>query len=85
MSEMRFEDNQNEFGRPPTASGGLDVSGLLVKWGIASSRQQAEYILLVIGAVCLILAGYLFFFSGGSTQDVGPRYADPTAPVVLVQ
>ena len=69
MSEMRFQEDQaNEFGRPPVASGGFDISAMLIKWGIASSRQQAEYILITVGAICLILAGYFFFFSGGGSD-----------------
>ena len=85
MSNMQFQsDSENEFGRPPVASG-FDMSGLLIKWGVASSRQQAEYILITVGVICLIIAGYFFFYSGGSDAPIGPVYANPDAPVVIVE
>jgi len=69
MSEMQFQtDDQNEFGRPPMSSGGFDLSGMLIKWGVVSSPQQAEYVLITVAAICLIVAGYFFFFSGGGSD-----------------
>ncbi len=61
MSEIRFEDTTDEFGRPPEQAAGFDFTGLLIKWGIASSRQQAEYILIAVGVFCLLVIAYTFW------------------------
>ena len=55
MSEMRFENQGEEFGRPPTESG-VDFTGKLVKWGLVSSRQEAQYVLVGIAVLAIILA-----------------------------
>ena len=69
MSEMRFQEDQaNEFGRPPVASGGFDISGKLITWGIASSRQQAEYILIAIGGIIFVIAVFVFMSNSGSSD-----------------
>lgn len=73
MSEMRFEDQQNEFGGPPVAGGGFDMSGKLIAWGIASSRQQAEYFLIAIGILAFAIAVFVYMSSSGSS-------AVPTEP-----
>ena len=70
---MKFEDNQNEFGRPPATSNGFDMSGMLIKWGIASSRQQAEYILIAVGVIVFAAAVFVYM-SGSGSSDV------PTEP-----
>ncbi|MBI5457470.1 hypothetical protein HY971_01970 [Candidatus Kaiserbacteria bacterium] len=73
MSEMQFQDQTDEFGRPPVASGGFDLSGMLIKWGIASSRQQAEYVLIGVTVVIIAIAVFVYF-SGSGASDV------PTTP-----
>lgn len=79
MSDMRFEDQQNEFGRPPVASGGFDMSGMLIKWGVASSRQQAEYILITIGILALAVAVFVYMSSSGSSDvPTQPNYGNAT-------
>lgn len=68
MSDIQFDTNPEEFGRPPQAAPSADFTGKLVEWGLAADRQQAEYVM--IGAVILILfvAGFLYFsLSGGSS------------------
>lgn len=86
MSEMQFKsDDQNEFGAPQSFADTSGVTDKLVQWGLASSAQQAEYILIGIGVVCLLIASYFFFFSGGSSVPPGPIYGNPNAPVELVQ
>lgn len=65
MGDMQFQtDDQNEFGRAPTSQG-FDLTGMLMKWGVASSRQQAEYVLIGIGMMALA-AAIFFFMSSGS-------------------
>ena len=68
---MKFEEQADEFGRPPQQSAGADLTGKIVAWGLASNRQQAEYILLGIGIAAFLLALY-FIFSGGSGSDPSP-------------
>ena len=73
MPEMKFEEQADEFGRPPQQSAGADLTGKLVAWGLAANRQQAEYILLGVGVAALLLALY-FLFSGGSDLPAKPIY-----------
>ena len=54
--EIRFEEQGEEFGRPPERSSGYDITGKLVQWGLASNRKQAEYILAAVGVGALVLA-----------------------------
>lgn len=72
MADMRFDTNPNEFGAPPQYSQGNDVTARLVQWGLAANRQQAEYILIGIAVVCLLVAGYFIFFSGGNAAPPPP-------------
>jgi hypothetical protein len=73
MSEMQFQDQADEFGRPPVASGGFDLSGSLIKWGIVSTRQQAEYVLMGDAALAIVVAIFVYV-SGSGVSDV------PTTP-----
>lgn len=58
MSNVQFDSDQtDEFGRPPVR-GGSDLTGKLIKMGIAKDRKQAEYVLIAIGILAL-LAAYL--------------------------
>ena len=67
MTDLQFNDQQDEFGRPPQASAGTDFTGKLVSWGLASNRQQAEYIMMGLAVLVVLIAGY-FFFSGGESS-----------------
>ncbi len=59
MSDVQFDqDNANEFGRPPQ-SGGFDMTGKLIQWGIVSSRDEAQYVLIGIGVLAVSLAVYV--------------------------
>jgi len=63
MSEMRFEDQGEEFGPPPQRSSGFDLTGLIIKWGLVSSRKEAEYVMIGVGVVALLAAAYFVFTS----------------------
>ncbi|OGG53671.1 hypothetical protein A3H16_01430 [Candidatus Kaiserbacteria bacterium RIFCSPLOWO2_12_FULL_53_8] len=68
MSEMQFEtDNQNEFGRPPSNSGGFNLTGKLVSWGLVSTEQEAQYVLVGISVLALVVAAYFVFSGGGGS------------------
>ena len=63
---VKFENQGEEFGRPPQESG-FDITGLLVSWGLVSSRQEAQYVLMGIAVFALLVAGYLIINSGGGS------------------
>lgn len=74
MADMQFEaDQQNEFGRPPTYES-AGITGKMVSWGLAKDRKQAEYILIGIVVVVLLIAVWLYANSGGDVADT-PRYS----------
>ncbi len=60
MNDMQFQsDDQNEFGSPPSRSG-TDLTGKLVTWGIVSSRQQAEYVMIGLAVLVALLAFFVY-------------------------
>mgnify|MGYP003394611279 CR=1 FL=1 len=72
MSDIQFETGQNEFSRPPTESGGFDIAGKLVAWGLVSNRQEATYVLIALGVLALILAFFLIRSSGSDLPAPPP-------------
>lgn len=72
--EIKFDDSTQEFGAPPTRPQGADIAGMIISWGLAKDRQQAQTIMVVIVGLALLGAAYFMFFSGGAS-DV------PTTPV----
>jgi len=60
MADLQFDNQGNEFGQPPVAEPGMDVTGKLVSWGFASSRKEAEYVLIVIAVLCLAAAYFVY-------------------------
>jgi hypothetical protein len=68
MSDLQFDGSANEFGAPPSQSIGTDITGKIVAWGLASNREQAQYVLVGVVAVLLVLAFILYkMVSGGSS------------------
>ena len=78
MSDLQFNDQTDEFGRPPVASLGSDLTGKLVQWGLASTRQQAEYLMMGIAAVIVVIAFFLYM-SGGDEPAAAAKYLNPGA------
>lgn len=72
MSELQFDNQNNEFGRPPEESSGFDLSGMLISWGIVNNRKEAEYVLMALAVVALLVAAYFFFSSSSSTPPPPP-------------
>lgn len=72
-SGVRFENQGEEFGAPPTRSGGFDMSDKLVTWGLVASRQEAQYVLIAIAVVIFIVAGYFLFSGGESAPPLLPQ------------
>lgn len=67
MSDIEFNTNPDEFGRPPQAAPSTDITGKLVEWGLAGDRKQAEYVLIAAAVLVLLLAFVAYrSLSGGS-------------------
>ena len=71
---VRFENQGDEYGPAPVRSGGFDLRGMLVRWGLVSSTQEAEYVLIAVAVVALLIAAFFFFRGTGNS-------APPPAPV----
>ena len=75
--QVQFQsDNANEFGRPRKESG-FDLTGSLVRAGLVSSRDEAQYVLIAIAVLAVVGAGFFFFRSGGSSVPTQPVFAAP--------
>jgi hypothetical protein len=70
MSEVSLED-EGGFGRLPKLLEDFDLGALLIKWRIASTRQQAQYILIGVVLVAIVLAFFIYHVTT-------PSYAIPT-------
>ena len=78
MDDIRFSSDQNdEFGRP-AGRRGFDLGGMLIRWGIAKNRQQAEYVML--GIVVLTFVAIFFLLWGSGSPEIPPP-PDPNAIV----
>ena len=42
MGDVQFNEQADEFGKPPVAAPGTDWTGILITWGIAKKRDQAQ-------------------------------------------
>jgi hypothetical protein len=71
MSEMRFENPGEEYGPPPTSSS-FDTLGAMVKWGLVSTREEAQYALISITVFAFIGATFFFFWGTGSSAPPPP-------------
>jgi len=71
MSEVSFEDQGDNFGRPSKFLEAFDLGALLIKWRIASTRQQAQYILIAVALGAIMLAFFVYHVAT-------PSYTGPT-------
>jgi hypothetical protein len=60
MADLQFDNQGNEFGRPPVGQPGMDFTGKLISWGFVSSRKEAEYVLIAVAVLCLIAAYFVY-------------------------
>lgn len=73
--QIKFDTPADEFGRPPQESAGSDITGKLVQWGFVATRQEAQYALVGVAAIALIVAYFLYRgVSGGSDVPTEPVY-----------
>lgn len=70
--QVQFQtDNQNEFGPPPQDTS-ADFTGKMVAWGLVSTREEAQYVMVGVAVLSFIAAFFFFFSSAGSGSDVPP-------------
>lgn len=69
---VQFESQGEEFGRPPQRSGGFNLAGRLVQWGLVSTEQEAQYVLAAVAGAVLLIAGFFIFTSGGNSVPPPP-------------
>jgi hypothetical protein len=72
MTDLQFDNQTNEFGRPPEASNGFDITGKLINWGFVSNRKEAEYVLIGVAVVALLAAFFFYKSSAGSLPPPPP-------------
>lgn len=91
MSDIRFESPDDEFGPHSRQGGGLDIGAMLIRWGVASDRRKAEYILIGIAVSALVLGFFVYRVSltSGATRvmrtqmdaamNAGQQYIPPSS------
>ena len=72
---VQFDNQGDEYGRPPQRSSGFDLTGKIVQWGLVRSRDEAQYVLIAVAVVALLVAGFFVFHSGGSSVPPPPPVA----------
>ena len=62
MGEVSYDsDNSDEFGKPAGGLTSTDFTGKLIEWGLVSSRQQAEYVMICIAVAVVIVAILVYY------------------------
>lgn len=78
-SQVQFENQGQEFGKPPVESG-PDFTSKLVSWGLVSSRQEAQYVMIGIAVLAIVVAVFFFARSaGGNAPPPPPPGLSPAA------
>ncbi len=60
MGDLNFDTEKDEFGRPPSRDSGGDFTGKLITWGLVSTRQQAEYVMVGLAVAIVIIAFFVY-------------------------
>ena len=55
MTDLRFNDDGSEFARRPVAVNS-GITGVLIRWGLVKTRQQATYVLVAVGILALFVS-----------------------------
>ena len=72
---VQFSSEGDDYGAAPQRSEGFDLTGKLVNWGLVSSREEAQYVLIAVAVIAILVAGYLVIHS------LGGNSAPPPIPV----
>ncbi len=68
MTDIQF-DTENEFARPAAQSAGpKGLTKLVMKWGLAKDEKTAQYVLLGIAIVAILITLWLLFGQGGGSS-----------------
>ena len=73
MGDLQFDDQTNEFGAPQRESAGSDITGKVVQWGLASNRQQAEYVLAGVALAIIDASFFLYKIIAGGEKLPPPQ------------
>ena len=60
MGELRFDSEGDEFARPVSQNAKTDLTGMFIQWGLVSNRQQAEYLMIALAIVIVIIAVFVY-------------------------
>ncbi len=74
MSGFQFEED-NKYGSPKTAYKKPIFTRWLIATGIISTDKQAEYVLLAVSAVAIIISAFIFFNMTNSNTGAKPSAA----------
>ena len=67
MGEIQFDSDNKEYARPRFQGGRIPgLTGLLMRAGIVSSQRSAEYVLIILTAVAVIVTFFLWNMGGKS-------------------
>ena len=72
MNDIQFENQGEEYGPPPKRFAGFDMTALLLKWRVVSSRHNAEYVLMGVALVAVVLALFFFFHAVSAPSQPPP-------------
>ena len=91
MADIEFQDEQMYAERPVAREKGL--TALVQKWGLAKDAKQAQYVLLGVAAIAIILAVIIPFVFGSplaaplpsgtvivNTPGTPPHLLNPVSP-----
>ena len=73
---MHFDSQGDEYGAPPQRAAMFDLTSKLVSWGLVSTPQEAQYVLIAVAVIAVLIAGYLLIGAVG-----GGGHTPPPLPV----
>lgn len=76
MTDIQYEGDENQYRSQAAVSESVGMAERLVRWGWVKDVRQANYLLIGIIIVCLLITAYLLI--GGSAGSSAPL--PPGAP-----
>lgn len=91
MADVIFEEEQEGVSRPvPVSAQPSAIIKIVYKLGLAKTQKSAEYVLIGVIIVCVVLSIGLLFFGGvfrstpAAAQGLGPQQASTPAGTTRV-
>ena len=79
MGEIQFENDSTEYAQAQSPGAGIPgFTGSLMRAGIVSSRRNAEYFLIVLTAVAIVVTFFLW------NMSVKPKMPPPDSKIIYV-